>query len=278
MVVGKIKTENKIKLFLFFIFIVFFIQNLINNDLPNESINVPTNSSYKVIITGGSNAMYGLRAESFESNFGRTANLSLVSEGGIFLNYSNWLKKINASTHIVIYSPISFWDAKENEFEDLSLIQQFQSLFPKISLTRYIVNLFVPPSNIYLRNTVGDLEKFDCKNDLPNWKSSVNYVERAMAASRNFKKRMAIIRDATHADIVVLRIPPLLVSAIDKAQIEKDIRAVVASYRDQGILVLEEPVWTSVDKSLFCDYAHHPNEAGRIFFTENFISALKKIP
>lgn len=278
MAVVKIKIEFLIKLILILIFLVFFVLNIQDGDLSNSLTTIQKNGSYHVVITGGSNAMYGLSADKIKSNAGDTINLSLPAEGIIFNNYANWLAKLNVKTHIVIYSPISFWDAKVNEFASPSLMQQFQSLFPKINLMRYIVNLFAPPSNVYLRNTVGDLAEFDCKNDLLNWKSSVNYVARAIAASRNFKERMAIIQNATHADVVALRIPPLLVSPIDKAQIEKDIGAVIASYRDQGILVLEEPVWTSVDKSLFCDYAHHPNEAGRIFFTENFISALKKIP
>jgi hypothetical protein len=276
MVAGKIKKEIILKFFLAFSFVCFLIINLIQNDLSNGSLVIPTNNVYKIIITGGSNSMYGLDAASFQKSFGLSVNLSLPNEGGVFSNYVNWLNKINASTHIVIYSPISFWDVKENQTAKSSLIQQFRSLFPKISLMRYIANLFIQPEN-YPRNEVGDLTEFNCKNYFQNWKSTKNYAERAIAASHHFKYRMSIIRDVTHADIVVLRIPPLFVSEIDKPRIEKEIREVVASYRTQGILVLEEPFLLTTNATLICDYAHHPNEAGRAFFTQNYINALKKI-
>jgi hypothetical protein len=278
MVVVKIKIEFLIKLILILMFLVFFILNLIDRDLSNSFTTAQKNGSYNVVVTGGSNAMYGLSAEKIKSNSGESINLSLPAEGMIFNNYVTWLTKLNVKTHAVIYSPISFWDVKELDEQDLSLIQKIQNLFPKISLLRYLTNLFSHTSFNPPRNSHGDLVEFKCNTNFFEWKASNDYIKRALAATNHFKRRMSEIRKATNAEIVILRIPPLFVSNSDKNLIEPKIQEVITSYQRQGILVLQEPVVLSSEKSFFCDHAYHPSEAGRYFFTENYIDGLKKMP
>lgn len=272
-----VKINYLIKSILVFIFVSFFILNILNRDLSNDLTTIQKNSSYSVVITGGSNVMYGLNAKKIEDNFGDAVNLSLPSEGVVFNNYIAWLTKLNVKTHTVIYSPISFWDVKESDAKDPSLRQRIQELFPKISLLRYLTTVFSNNSFYPRKNSNGDLDQFKCSNDIFEWKATDGYIKRALLASNHFKQRMAAIRRATNAEIVILRIPPLFVSAIDKNMYEPRIQEVIASYQSQGMLILQERVVLSTDKTFFCEHAHHPSDTGRAFFTQNFIDALKKI-
>ena len=269
---------NKIKsviTLIYFIYVIIWVSKF-NSNLPLNIENYETrekgNLTIKggISILGGSNVRTGLSAEYISNKFYECYNFGISGEGGGFSEYTNFIGNRISSPDIVIYSSSYIWSDLTND------INYFDFL-PSISIISQIkAFIYTPDSNQLNFNSFGDQLEFNCGDRF----GSFIINEQKFTSSNTFVvseiiRRVEKIKNLTHSDKVLIRIPPVYVNISNKKFISQNMLKRIKSLKESGIIVVGGTICSS-DKSLFCDN-FHPNDKGRKFFSIELKNDIKKI-
>ena len=268
---------NKIKSVITLIYFIYVIiwMSVFHVNLPlyyNSEFQEKGNHTMKkgVSLLGGSNVKFGLSAEYISNKFYECYNFGISSEGGRFSEYINFIGNRISSPDIVIYSPGFIW----NDFSDANIFFDF---LPNYSIISQIKSfLYTPDSNQLNFNSFGDQLEYNCDNRFRSF--IIN--EQKFTSSNTFVvseiiRRVEKIKNLTHSDKVLIRIPPAYVNISNKKFISQNMLKRIKSLKESGIIVVGGTICSS-DKSLFCDN-FHPNDKGRKFFSIELKNDIKKI-
>lgn len=287
MVNADTRAESIVKILLALIFGVFCITQFLAQKTDSHApVTYPAEKRYGVVITGGSNALFGVAVSEMPEALGPGFNLSLPAEGkfDLDLDYISWLKRAGEEAPLAIDSPLSFWwpeTIRPGEFHQGRHKTGKRRLLPEKSLLRTLIPLqtaFSAAPYEYEKDVRGDLARHHCDDGallIPLALSSER-LRRTAAASGYFARRLSSIRTATHARTAVLRVPPMFVSEATRQRVEPVLKNILADFRAQGIPVLQQQAILTTDRALFCDDVHHPNAEGRTLFTTDLVRALEK--
>lgn len=282
MVNADTRAESIVKILLALIFGVFCITQFLAQKTDSHApVTYPAEKRYGVVITGGSNALFGVAVSEMPEALGPGFNLSLPSEGksNLDTDYISWLKQAGVRTPLAIDSPVSFWwpeTIRPGGFNKGRHKTGKRNLLPEKSLLRALIPLQTVA--LYEKDVRGDLARHHCDDGallIPLALSSER-LRRIAAASGYFARRLSSIRTATHARTAVLRVPPMFVSEATRQRVEPVLKNILADFRAQGIPVLQQQAILTTDRALFCDDVHHPNAEGRTLFTTDLVRALEK--
>lgn len=240
----------------------------------------PGGRIFDVVITGGSNALFGVSARQMTGNLGSVSNWALPSEGGGGFDYVDWIKLAGLKTRWVVDSPIKFWYPQEIGRPAATGWLPKQSLLSALKAWMFpaaAAQAAAQAAAAYRKDGTGDLAQHVCHDRFFPLRVTAATLRQTAASSVYFAQRLAAIRVATQAQEVAFRVPPVWVTESTRRRIQPQLQTLLADFRAQGIPVLEQQVILMTDKALFCDASHHPNPVGRAQVTADLVRALLKV-
>jgi len=239
---------------------------------------VPTlknQNSFNILITGGSNSALGISSEQITKITGKSShNLSIIpSEGEGIIDYADWVKQLNITTNIVIYSSMNFWYLNENLPKELKKTHSKENFFTiKNPAIRNLNALTGKNPSI---NSFGDITYPICdKSPIVFSSSYANTNTINKAALDNLINTTRALKTAVKASKIYLRIPPILIAASDEPKFIMYINSISDILENNGITIKGKKYALTKDPKMMCIGSNHPTPDERNRYTSLLIEEI----
>lgn len=235
--------------------------------------------TYDYIVAGGSNALIGISAQTIARKTSSiTYNIAISAcEGAGLLNYPIWLSQMHLKTKTVIYSSMNIWHLAMRSpcelYSDSLSDQDFRRPFITVPLARTISNtLSQMPFTI---NEHGDLTVPYCdKRIKPFDKEFAHKDNIADSRIKKFIELVNSIKQSLRAEEILVRAPPIFVSAQSIPEFKNYLSYVHSVLRENGITLLGTEQALTTDPTKMCFGHNHPTTDARAEYTDALIQEI----
>ena len=275
MELDKTKYYNKIKsviTLIYFIYVIIWVSKFHYNLPLNFEVDKKGSHTMKkgIALLGGSNVRAGLSAEYISNDFYECYNFGIISEGGGFSKYTNFIGDRISSSDFVIYSSSYIWSELSNDINYFDFLPSY-SIISQIKAF-----IYTPDSNQLNFNSYGDQLEYNCDTRFRSFIiNKQKFTSNNTFVVSEIIRRVEKIKNLSQSDNVLIRIPPVYANIYNKKFISQNMLKRIKTLKDSGIIVVGGTICSS-DKSLFCDN-FHPNDKGRKFFSIELKNEIKKI-
>lgn len=233
------------------------------------------NQQLDIAIIGGSNAVYGISAQTFNANHLKSYNLALSPhEGGNAFDMAHWLKKHNNTAKIVVYSSMNVWFLNDQSpFGDLLAMNfikpQSHWLWPA-PLISTLRRWYLSPLTDNIHNS-GDVTRTPCDpliepfpSHLVSWpKNNLHHLQAFIARAQTLQKSL-------QGQQLYIRIPPVYITENTEPLFRNYINEVVTALAENGVKAIGAENSITYNKEIMCFGPNHPT----LQAAENYTQAL----
>lgn len=258
----------------------------------------------RILLSGGSNAIWGYRSAIFERELGRpTINLALSGEGGETQLMRELAVEVAQPGDTVVYSSISFWNSYDPHPHDAEAFRQTAGMQKSGGSSGVFKDLFSSVSRLWQplprgRSLAADLpflyrryillersEHFDPYNEQGDIKSCKKgspapWPFKPLSPNLDFVQEMEIFRDqlSKKGARLVVDIPWARILPHEKAQWQETYQPLLSRLQGRVLTTLSSLEETMhFEEELFCDTPHHLSDEAALDRSRRTSAALRQL-